>query len=57
MKDKNLVMNDDEEEFIVVFNSPNEKREFLAELVSVPYTSVIGDDDRLLEEIKNWISY
>ena len=57
MKDKNLVMNDDEEEFIVIFNSPKEKREFLAELVSVPYTSIIGDDDRLLEEIKNWISY
>lgn len=47
----------EEDDYIVVFNSPKEKREFLAELVGVPFTSVIGDDERLLTEIKDWISY
>lgn len=36
-------------------NSHRERRRFLCDLIEMPYTSSIGDDQKLLDGIKDWL--
>lgn len=51
-----IEFDDDIESCEFDFTSPKDKKRFLAKLVEVPFTSVVGNDKRLLKEIETWMN-
>lgn len=42
---------------LYIFDTERGRRRFLADLTGTPLSSVIDNNDRLLEELKDWLIY